>query len=93
MGLLDFFKKREPSKDSKIAHTTYDAFFTFLFKQNETTGTIGTHIKDSIDLKRMMIHVVLALLLCYLAGAYNIGHQHFLAIGEHTGLLDALHLR
>ena len=93
MGLLDFFKKREPSKDSKIAHTTYDAFFTFLFKQNETTGTIGTHIKDSIDLKRMMIHVVLALLLCYLAGAYNIGHQHFLAIGEHTGLLDALHLK
>lgn len=93
MGLLDFFKKREPSKDNRVAHTTYDAFFTFFFKQNQTTNSIGTHIKDGIDLKRMMIHVVLALQLCYVVGAYNIGHQHFLAIGQNTGLLDAVHLK
>ena len=93
MGLLDFFKKREPSKDNRVAHTTYDAFFTFFFKQNQTTNSIGTHIKDGIDLKRMMIHVVLALQLCYVVGAYNIGHQHFLAIGQHNGLLDAVHLK
>jgi len=30
---------------------------------------------------------------CYIFGMYNIGHQHFLAIGEHTGLLEGLHLK
>ncbi|MEM9991803.1 MAG: NADH:ubiquinone reductase (Na(+)-transporting) subunit B [Bacteroidota bacterium] len=90
--LLDFFKKIEPSKENKIAHTAYDAFFTFAFAPNETTHS-GTHIKDGMDLKRLMVHVVIALQLCYVFGTWNIGHQHFLALGEHTGLLDALHLK
>lgn len=90
--LLDLFKKIEPSKENKIAHTAYDAFFTFAFAPNETTHG-GTHIKDGMDLKRLMVHVVIALQLCYLFGTWNIGHQHFLALGEHTGILEALHLK
>jgi Na+-transporting NADH:ubiquinone oxidoreductase subunit B len=46
-----------------------------------------------MDLKRLMVHVVLALQLLYVFGTWNIGHQHFLALGEHTGLLEGLHLK
>lgn len=73
-------------------HTAYDAFFT-LFYSPASVAKGGTHIKDGMDLKRTMIHVVLAMQLCYIFGTYNIGHQHFVALGEHTGYLDALHLK
>ncbi|WMX16655.1 MULTISPECIES: NADH:ubiquinone reductase (Na(+)-transporting) subunit B [unclassified Aureispira] len=94
MGLFDveFWKKIEPSKDKKFAHGLYDGVFTLFFKPNEVNHT-GTHIKGPMDLKRLMIHVVIALQACYLIGSYNIGHQHFLALGEHTGVLDAVHLK
>jgi len=88
---LDFVKKLEPTKGT-VAHTLYDGFFTFLYTPNEVTHG-GTHIKDGMDLKRTMIHVVIALQLCYIFGCYNIGHQHFIAIGEHTGFLDGFLLK
>ena len=91
-ALHDFVKKFEPAKDNKLAHTTFDAFYTFLFQPDAVT-TDGTHIKDGMDLKRLMVHVVLALQLLYVFGTWNIGHQHFLALGEHTGLLEGFHLK
>jgi len=90
--LLKFVKKIEPKKGT-IAHTLYDGFFTFLFTPNETTSPSGVHIRDRIDLKRTMVIVVLALQLCYIFGTYNIGHQHFLALGLHTGFFDGFHLK
>jgi len=90
-GLLKFFKRIEPNKGTFI-HTLYDGFFTFAFTPDETTKG-GVHIRDGMDLKRLMVHVVLALQLAYLFGTYNIGHQHFLALGEHTGFLEAFHLK
>ena len=94
MKLLNFWKRIEPSKkDAPLAHTAYDAFFTFFFKPNLTTKGKGVHIRDAMDLKRTMVHVVMMLGLCYVFGAYNIGHQHFLALGVHTGIMDALHLK
>ncbi|MBX2814642.1 MAG: NADH:ubiquinone reductase (Na(+)-transporting) subunit B [Saprospiraceae bacterium] len=89
--LLDFAKKIEPKKGT-LAHTLYDGFFTFLFSPDEVTHG-GTHIKDGMDLKRTMFHVVIALQLCYLFGTYNIGHQHFVAIGEHTSFLEGFYLK
>ena len=91
-ALHDFVKKFEPEKENKIAHTTYDAFYTFLF-QPDTVTTDGTHIKDGMDLKRLMVHVVLALQLLYVFGTWNIGHQHFVALGMHTGLLEGFLLK
>lgn len=95
MGLFDveFWKKREPSKDRKFAHGLYDGFFTFFFKPNIVNKAGTTHIKGPMDLKRLMIHVVIAMSLCIIIGSYNIGHQHFLALGEHTGVFDAFHLK
>ena len=92
MSLLKFVKKFEPSKDKKVLHTVYDGFFTFLFTPDEVTKG-GVHIRDGMDLKRTMVMVVLAMQLCYLFGTYNIGHQHFVAIGELTGYFEGFHLK
>lgn len=89
--LLKFVKRIEPEKGT-FAHTLYDGFFTLLYTPDEVTHG-GTHIKDGIDLKRTMVIVVLAMQLAYIFGCYNIGHQHFIAIGEHTGFLDGFHLK
>ncbi|MEM1357082.1 MAG: NADH:ubiquinone reductase (Na(+)-transporting) subunit B [Bacteroidota bacterium] len=91
-ALHDFVKKFEPDHSNKFAHTVYDGFYTFLF-QPDTVTKGGVHITDGMDLKRLMVHVVLALQLLYVFGTWNIGHQHFLAIGEHTGLLEGFHLK
>ncbi|HMS98010.1 MAG TPA: NADH:ubiquinone reductase (Na(+)-transporting) subunit B, partial [Saprospiraceae bacterium] len=85
MGLLQFLQRIEPDKKkSPLLHTAYDAFFTFAFTPNTVTKG-GVHIRDGMDLKRLMVYVVLALQLCYLFGSYNIGHQHFVAAGQHLG--------
>ncbi len=89
--LLERVKKMEPEKGT-LGHTLYDAVFTFLFTPDEVTHD-GVHIRDSIDLKRTMIHVVLALIPCYLFGMYNVGHQHFVALGQHVDVLSGVHLK
>ena len=94
MGLLDFFKKIEPDKKkSPFLHTLYDGFFTFAYAPNFVTKGKGVHIRDGMDLKRTMVMVVIALQLCYLFGTYNIGHQHFTALGMYPGFLEGLHLK
>ena len=93
MGLLDFVKRIEPDKEKQpLLHTVYDGFFTFLYAPNLVTKG-GVHIRDGMDLKRTMVFVVLALQLCYAYGSWNIGHQHFLALGMHTGYFEAFHLK
>ena len=59
------------------------AFFaidTFLFVPNHTTKH-GSHIRDGVDLKRVMYTVVLALLPALFFGMWNVGYQHFSQIG------------
>ncbi len=93
MKLLDLIKSIEPDKKkSPFLHTLFDGFFTFAFAPNTVTKG-GVHVRDGMDLKRTMVHVVLAMQLCYVFGTYNIGHQHFVAIGEHTAFLSGFHLK
>ena len=93
MGLIDFFKKIEPDKKkSPFLHTLYDGFFTFAYAPNTVTKG-GVHMRDGMDLKRLMVHVVIAMQLCYLFGTYNIGHQHFVAAGMYPGILEGFHLK
>ena len=94
MGLLKFLQKIEPDKKkSPFLHTLYDGFFTFAYTPNATTKPGGVHIRDGMDLKRTMVMVVLALQLCYVFGTYNIGHQHFRALGEYSAFLSGFHLK
>lgn len=60
--------------------SVFDGFETFLFVPN-TTSKSGTHIHDSIDSKRIMSMVVIALIPALLFGMYNVGYQHFHATG------------
>ena len=60
--------------------SVFDGFETFLFVPNATSRS-GVHIHDSIDSKRTMIVVVIALIPALLFGMYNVGYQHNLAIG------------
>lgn len=83
--IKDFFVKTEPlvQKGAKYhwLHSVHDGFFTFMFVSKKTSKS-GTHIHDYIDLKRTMSVVVIALLPALLFGMYNVGYQHFHAVGE-----------
>ncbi|MDR7211874.1 NADH:ubiquinone reductase (Na(+)-transporting) subunit B [Flavobacterium piscis] len=62
-------------------YPAFDAFETFLFVPDHTTAGKGTHVRDAIDLKRTMILVVLSLVPCLLFGMWNVGYQHYQALG------------
>jgi Na+-transporting NADH:ubiquinone oxidoreductase subunit B len=67
--------------------STFDALDTFLFVPGHTTHG-GTHIKDGIDLKRTMFMVVISMIPALLFGIWNVGYQHFKALGIESSLLD-----
>ena len=56
----------------------FDAADTFAFTPDEETHT-GAHIRDAIDIKRVMITVIYALLPCFFFGIWNAGHQYNIA--------------
>lgn len=68
-------------------YPAYDAFETFLFVPDHTTKK-GSHIRDSIDLKRTMAFVIISLLPCLLFGVWNIGDQYHLAKGIQASFID-----
>lgn len=75
-------------KGGKLAmfHSVFEGFETFLFVPNHTSKS-GVHIHDSVDSKRTMTVVILALMPALLFGMYNIGYQHNLAIGMDPGFI------
>ncbi len=87
-GLRKLVDKVKPTfeKGGKLGflHSTFDAFETFLFVPNTVTVK-GSHIRDCVDIKRVMIIVVLALVPAMLFGIWNTGYQHSLAYGLDWG--------
>lgn len=61
-------------------HSTFDAFESFLYVPDTVTKK-GAHVRDCVDLKRIMIIMVLALVPAMLFGIWNTGYQHKLAFG------------
>ena len=90
-GLRNLVDKIKPyfEKGGKLGflHSTFDAFETFLFVPNTVTKK-GAHVRDCVDLKRVMIMVVLALVPAMLFGIWNTGYQHSLAFGLEWGFMD-----
>ena len=88
MDLRKLVDKIKPTfeKGGKLGflHSTFDAFETFLFVPNTVTRR-GAHVRDCVDLKRVMIMVVIALVPAMLFGIYNTGLQHSLAFGLDWG--------
>ena len=60
--------------------SVYEGMESFLFVPN-TTSASGASIHDSIDSKRIMSMVVIAVLPAMLFGMYNIGYQNYKAAG------------
>ena len=65
--------------------SVFDGFETFLYVPNDTAKAGGVNIHDSIDSKRIMSMVVIALMPAMLFGMYNIGYQNYLAAGTLAG--------
>jgi Na+-transporting NADH:ubiquinone oxidoreductase subunit B len=68
-------------------HPLFEAQYTGLFTPGEVTKT-ASHVRDGLDLKRMMITVVLALLPVMLFAIYNTGYQAQYAIAHGALPLD-----
>ena len=83
-ALRNYLDKIKPNfeKGGKFQafRSVFDGFETFLFVPNSTSKT-GVHVHDSIDSKRIMSIVVIALIPALLFGMYNVGYQHFNAVG------------
>ncbi|MFC1757997.1 NADH:ubiquinone reductase (Na(+)-transporting) subunit B [Planctomycetota bacterium] len=64
-----------------LLYPLYEAVDSFLYTTDDKTST-GSHIRDSLDLKRMMTMVIVALLPCIFMAFYNTGRQANLAIAS-----------
>ena len=65
----------------EFAYPLYEMADTFLY----TPGTVtkgASHVRDGLDVKRMMMTVVIALLPCVFMAMYNTGYQAHLAISQ-----------
>lgn len=63
----------------------YDSFHTFLFVPRHTAGKRGVQVHDSVDSKRVISMVIVALMPALLFGMWNVGYQHDLSLGIDDG--------
>ena len=77
----------EKGKPLSWAYPLWEAADTIFFSTNKQTSK-GPHIRDNMDIKRTMFFVVIALIPCYLFGAYNIGYLNALSMDIDRGLLS-----
>ena len=71
-------------------HYLFEAGETFMFLPDQVTPKKGAQIRDAIDLKRLMMTVVIAMIPCLLFGIWNVGHQYFISIGQDATLINKL---
>ncbi|WP_227428821.1 NADH:ubiquinone reductase (Na(+)-transporting) subunit B [Psychrobacter sp. I-STPA6b] len=62
-------------------YAVYEMFDTF-FRQPSSTTYSASHVRDGIDLKRIMITVWLCTFPAMFWGMYNVGHQALMAISQ-----------
>ena len=77
----------EKGKLEKL-YPLYEAADTFLYTPGETTRG-PSHVRDALDLKRMMSIVVLALLPCVIMACYNTGYQASLGASSYIASTNA----
>jgi Na+-transporting NADH:ubiquinone oxidoreductase subunit B len=72
----------------EILYPIYEAQYTGLFTPGSVTKT-GSHVRDGMDMKRLMVTVVIALLPCILAATWSVGNQAMLAMAKGAVPLDS----
>ncbi|PCJ18593.1 MAG: NADH:ubiquinone reductase (Na(+)-transporting) subunit B [Candidatus Cloacimonadota bacterium] len=90
--LLDIFEKSRkdffgPGKVLEQFEPGFDAAETFLFSPVHMTKK-GPHVRDSVDTKRYMSMVIMALIPALLFGIYNAGYQSQLATSQSIAFID-----
>ena len=92
--LRKFFDSQKPlfQKGGKFekGYYLFEALEVFLFVPDHVTSKKGVQVKDAIDLKRLMVTVVIAMIPCLFFGIWNVGHQHFLANGSSVSFLEKI---
>lgn len=90
--LHDLLEKQKPKfeKGGKLEKFYYlfEAQETFLFSPASTAKNKGVQVRDAVDLKRMMMTVVIALIPCLIWGIFNVGYQHHVAVGQATSFFS-----
>ena len=93
MNVRNIVDKIKPTfeKGGKLGflHSTFDAFETFMFVPKTVTKS-GAHVRDCVDIKRVMIIMVLALVPAFLFGIWNTGYQHSAAFGLDWGFWNMI---
>ena len=88
-AILDSLEKQfQPGGRLERLYPLYEAMDTFLYTPGSTTRG-AAHVRDGIDLKRMMVTVVISLLPCVAMALYNTGYQANLAISQGAQPLDS----
>ncbi|AKJ63852.1 NADH:ubiquinone reductase (Na(+)-transporting) subunit B [Kiritimatiella glycovorans] len=70
-------------------HPLFEAGDTFMRTPPDVTSK-PPHVRDAVDLKRVMIFVLYALMPCFLFGAFNAGYQANAASGAEAGFVGHL---
>ena len=68
-------------------YAVYEAVDTFFYTPSDVTR-VAPHVRDGLDLKRVMIYVWLAVMPCALMACWNTGYQANMAL-QNLGLVDA----
>ncbi|MCR5454294.1 MAG: NADH:ubiquinone reductase (Na(+)-transporting) subunit B [Bacteroidales bacterium] len=93
-SLRKYLDKIKPNFEEGGKHpklkSTFEAFESFLFVPNDTTGAKGAHIRDAVDLKRTITMVIIALLPALFFGMWNVGYWHHAMTGEAAGFFSNL---
>ena len=80
---MKWFKKH--SSPNAFWYPVCEMIQTFIFWTPKTTNS-APHIRDGIDIKRVMSYVVLATIPCVLMACYNTGYQANLVIDQTPGM-------
>jgi len=84
-AIRNVFEKLEPhfEKGGKYEKyfALYEVFDTFFFQPSSVTRS-GSHVRDGIDLKRVMITVWLAVFPAMFVGMWNVGYQANTAMAQ-----------
>ncbi len=71
-------------------HPIYDGHRTIFFSPDSVTSGTGVQVRDAMDLKRLMMTVIIAMIPCLVFGIWNTGYQHHLATGAAPEILDQI---
>ncbi|MBN1251790.1 MAG: NADH:ubiquinone reductase (Na(+)-transporting) subunit B [Bacteroidales bacterium] len=85
-ALRNYLDKIKPNFEKGGKHekwlSVFESFETFLYVLGDTAPKKGAHIRDAVDLKRVMSVVVIALIPTLLFGMWNVGDNYYQSIGQ-----------